>query len=157
MGYWNTPIPLLRNCRAESIRKFLDLPAVQRCQIFYAYCLLGAVEWLLHWRSSAWIIRWLNPPVPSPASFNKRALSQEELASLAKAVALADSHGVLASSCLRKSLALACWLKKYGADSRLRLGVNKEGGFLQAHAWLEVAGPAGLVRFFEEPGFAELS
>ena len=54
----------------------------------------------------------------------------------------ADRHGLVHPSCLVKSLTLWWLLGRQGISSRLRVGVRKEGGNLEAHAWVEQEGTA---------------
>lgn len=77
------------------------------------------------------------------------ATQQTESNSLTKQIALtahmvnaADRHGLVHPSCLIKSLVLWWLLGKQGITSQLRVGVRKEGGNLEAHAWVEREGIA---------------
>lgn len=54
----------------------------------------------------------------------------------------ADRHGLVHPSCLVKSLTLWCLLGRQGIPSELRVGVRKEGGQFEAHAWVEREGTA---------------
>ncbi|PYU15086.1 MAG: lasso peptide biosynthesis B2 protein [Acidobacteria bacterium] len=54
----------------------------------------------------------------------------------------ADRHGLVHPSCLVKSLTLWWLLGRQGITSELRVGVRKEGGNLEAHAWVEREGIA---------------
>ncbi len=55
-------------------------------------------------------------------------------------MAIAASHGPYRATCLRQSLALWLLLRRRGIPAELRIGVRKEGGDLQAHAWVEHQG-----------------
>jgi hypothetical protein len=56
------------------------------------------------------------------------------------AVAAATRHARPDANCLERSLVL-CWLlRRHGADALLRIGVRKQDGMIQAHAWIEVDG-----------------
>jgi len=69
--------------------------------------------------------------------------SQDKQISLtAHMVNAADRHGPFHPSCLVKSLTLWWLLGRQGITSRLRVGVRKEGGNLEAHAWVEREGTA---------------
>jgi hypothetical protein len=77
------------------------------------------------------------------------ATPQKDSASLNKQIALtahmvnaADRHGLVHPSCLAKSLTLWWLLGRQGIPSELRVGVRKEGGNLEAHAWVEREGIA---------------
>lgn len=54
----------------------------------------------------------------------------------------ADPHGLVHPSCLAKSLTLWWMLGRQGISSSLRIGIRKENGKLQAHAWVEREGVA---------------
>jgi hypothetical protein len=60
----------------------------------------------------------------------------------ARMVHAADRHGMVHPSCLAKSLTLWWLLGRQGITSRLRIGIRKENGKLQAHAWVEREGSA---------------
>ncbi|HEX8837914.1 MAG TPA: lasso peptide biosynthesis B2 protein [Candidatus Acidoferrum sp.] len=61
----------------------------------------------------------------------------KRIALTAHMVNLADQHGLVHPSCLVKSLTLWWLLGRQGITSELRVGVRKEGGNLEAHAWVE--------------------
>jgi hypothetical protein len=44
------------------------------------------------------------------------------------------------STCLTRSLALACLLRRRGAPAHVRIGVRFASGALDAHAWVELEG-----------------
>jgi hypothetical protein len=59
-------------------------------------------------------------------------------------VAQAARNHLYPMTCLRRSLVLQRMLRRRGIPTELRLGVRKEDGTLQAHAWLEYQGqPVG--------------
>ena len=77
------------------------------------------------------------------------SVAQEDCESVKKQAALtahmvhaADRHGLVHPSCLAKSLTLWWLLGRQGIRSRLRIGVRKENGKLEAHAWVEREGTA---------------
>lgn len=58
----------------------------------------------------------------------------------ARMVSAAERHGLGRPNCLKRSLVL-CWLlRRDGIPAVLRIGVRKESGRFQAHAWVEYAG-----------------
>lgn len=65
-----------------------------------------------------------------------------QIALAAHMVNAADRHGLVHPSCLVKSLTLWWLLGRQGITSELRIGVRKEGGNLEAHAWVEREGIA---------------
>lgn len=66
----------------------------------------------------------------------------KQIALTAHMVNAADRHGPVHPSCLIKSLTLWWLLGRQGVTSELRVGVRKEGGNLEAHAWVEREGIA---------------
>lgn len=64
----------------------------------------------------------------------------------------AASRWVPKATCLTKAVALHILLRRAGLQSKIRLGVAKDGGHFEAHAWVEhqekvVIGDIGLQRF----------
>jgi hypothetical protein len=66
----------------------------------------------------------------------------KQIALTAHMVNAADQHGLVHPSCLVKSLTLWWLLGRQGITSQLRVGIRKEGGNLEAHAWVEREGIA---------------
>ena len=58
----------------------------------------------------------------------------------ARAIARAARYHVAPARCLHRSAALHLWLAGEGLPSELRIGVQREGHALYAHAWVELAG-----------------
>lgn len=72
---------------------------------------------------------------------NSGSLSKQ-IALTARMVNAADRHGLVHPSCLVKSLTVWWLLGRQGIPSELRVGVRKEGGNFEAHAWVEREGIA---------------
>lgn len=82
-------------------------------------------------------------PGPRPAQQVPAATAGAPLARaqrLGALVNLAARHGPWPATCLSRSLALQWLLRRRGIDGVLRIGVRKDGGLLDAHAWVEVDG-----------------
>ncbi len=60
--------------------------------------------------------------------------------SVAGVVAIAAGRGAVRARCLARSLVLWWLLKHDGIETTLRVGVNRDGGRLRAHAWVEYLG-----------------
>lgn len=74
-----------------------------------------------------------------------RAASARDLQSahgLAELAAVAGRHGAIKATCLRQSLLVYWLLRRRGLKPELRLGVRKDEGTLDAHAWIELEGHA---------------
>jgi hypothetical protein len=59
---------------------------------------------------------------------------------LAKLVDIAARHSFFRSNCLVQSLTLQRLLRRRGIKSQLRIGVRRQQGRFEAHAWVEFAG-----------------
>jgi len=59
---------------------------------------------------------------------------------VARLVSIAARHGPVRATCLPASVALDSLLRRYGMRGRLRLGVRRHQGRLEAHAWIEHEG-----------------
>ena len=64
----------------------------------------------------------------------------EAIYRLEKIVDIATRNHLYPLTCLRQALTLQWLLARRGIDASLRIGVRKEAGELQAHAWVEYAG-----------------
>jgi hypothetical protein len=88
-------------------------------------------------RLHAVMARW---PKPRSARFATPPARSARARSIAKIVAIAALRGPVRASCLRRSLLLWWLLRRDGIEAVLRVGVNREGGTLHAHAWVEHEG-----------------
>jgi hypothetical protein len=66
----------------------------------------------------------------------------EELRKTSHMVRAAVHHSLLHFTCLEESLGLWYLLRKQGIAPQLRIGVRKENGKFEAHAWVEHGGEA---------------
>jgi len=55
-------------------------------------------------------------------------------------VEIASRYGLYRANCLQKSLVLWWLLRWQDMESELRIGVRKQEGLLEAHAWIEYQG-----------------
>jgi Transglutaminase-like superfamily len=55
-------------------------------------------------------------------------------------VKAAGYHGQMRATCLEESLALWYLLRAGGLQPKIRIGVRKNGGKFEAHAWVEQDG-----------------
>jgi hypothetical protein len=81
---------------------------------------------------------------PTKTWLGRRAWRFDVLPDLAKAMTyaidVAARHGLVAGTCLSRSLLLDAWLRGAGLEPVLRIGVRKDLGVTYAHAWVEVGG-----------------
>ena len=64
----------------------------------------------------------------------------EEIAEAVWSIEVAHRHPFKWARCLQVSLALVWWLESKGIETRLKIGVRKDGAELKAHAWVEYGG-----------------
>lgn len=153
MDSWSWPHRLLRELRAGTWQKLLRLPSRQRWMLLSASLRLLVVALALRVWSLPTIVRWLHRRAVANCSSSADGTEQARLADL---VELADRHGVLPPSCLRRSLVLAWFFSDQGVVPSLRIGVAREANQLRAHAWVELSGQQ-TEAFFAEPEFTVLS
>jgi hypothetical protein len=87
-------------------------------------------------RTASWLSRAIRPAPSHPPT----TAELQQADRLAHLVAIAGRRGVLRAPCLSQSLLVRALLRGRGLDAVLRLGVRKDGGELDAHAWIELDG-----------------
>lgn len=78
-------------------------------------------------------------PIPSQ---DGASAAPQTAARLTRLVGLAGRISPVASTCLTRALVASALLRRRGIACRLRIGVARRDGALQAHAWLEHHGLA---------------
>ena len=126
----------------ESLRRFSALGRPAQALFLRALGMLPLVSLSLR-------LRGFHPTRTTLKRKLAHSLAQEDSESVDKQAALtarmvhaADRHGMVHPSCLAKSLTLWWLLGRQGITSRLRIGIRKENGKLQAHARVEREGIA---------------
>jgi transglutaminase superfamily protein len=126
----------------ESLRRFSALERPAQALFLRALVMLPGVGLSLKLRGFEATRSTLRKAV-SHATPQKHSDSlNKQIALTAHMVNAADRHGLVHPSCLVKSLTLWWLLGRQGITSELRVGVRKEGGNLEAHAWVEREGIA---------------
>jgi hypothetical protein len=101
---------------------------------------MGAALHLLRYRRLVDLLQRLARPRRTAAPVFRPGERAETAERIARLVAIAAHRGPYRATCLRQSLSL-CWLLlRRGIPAEIRIGVRKEGGELQAHAWVEYPG-----------------
>jgi hypothetical protein len=105
--------------------------------------LVGAALRLLGYHRTRALLERLSRPPQRPIPADPGATTTADTAQrLARLVGIAANHGPYRATCLRQSLALWWLLRRRGIPAELRIGVRKQQGELQAHAWVEHQGQA---------------
>ena len=126
----------------KSLRRFSALERPAQLLFLRALAMLPLVSLSLRLRGFQPTQSTLQKTL-SPSITPMRADSAGQRVSLAaRMVQAADRHGLVHPSCLAKSLTLWWLLGRQGISSRLRIGIRKENGKLEAHAWVEREGIA---------------
>lgn len=135
----------LRNGSAATrkLRRALSLPPQDWRRLWQAWWLLVGVDLGLRLlpfrRVQAWLVETPQCAAPLPPE-----QAQAVIEHTAWLVDVARRYHPARYTCLRRALVLQRLLYREGVATQLRFGVRKEGGQLQAHAWLEFQGqPVG--------------
>lgn len=104
--------------------------------------LIGAALRLLGYNRSRTLLERLSQPSKRRIPPDPTAPTADTAQRIARLVSIAANHGPYRATCLRQSLALWWLLRRRGIPAALRIGVRKEQGELQAHAWVEHDGQA---------------
>jgi hypothetical protein len=140
----------------HTVRKLMTLSSRELLTLCQASVLLTLAEVSVRIWSLKTILHALERRTARAQAASGGAPASEMIMTLARLVELADRHGLFRPSCLRQALVVAWLLGRRGAATSLRIGVTKEDGQLQAHAWLEVPGTPR-ISVFADPDYATLS
>ena len=111
----------------------MALPPAERAALLRAWVLLFVVELALRAGAARPLIRRVEAcePIPRPGPSVER---------LGRLVDLATRAVPFPVTCLGKALVVGWLLARAGVVLRLRFGVARRAGHLEAHAWLESGG-----------------
>jgi hypothetical protein len=126
----------------ESLRRFSALERAAQTLFLRALLMLPLVGLSLKLRGFGVTRSTLRKGLSSAASRTDPNSLNNQIALTAHMVNAADRHGMFHPSCLVKSLTLWWLLGRQGISSQLRVGIRKEAGNLEAHAWVEREGIA---------------
>ena len=92
-------------------------------------------------RVALWCVpfRWLRPAVIAISQKRSRTPGRQTIKQLSWAVS-GVSRYVPRATCLTQALALHVLVRRAGLESRLCVGVAKDGSELESHAWVESEG-----------------
>ncbi|TFH50986.1 MAG: lasso peptide biosynthesis B2 protein [Lysobacterales bacterium] len=122
----------------QAIRKFLALPRNERWLLVQALTTLPLVTLSLRAiglrRCCLALERLLQTPGESMFTETSARYLGTRMGWL---VRVASTHGLFRANCLAQSLTIWCLLRRQGIPVSLRIGVRKQQGRLEAHAWTE--------------------
>ncbi|HXN24440.1 MAG TPA: lasso peptide biosynthesis B2 protein [Candidatus Dormibacteraeota bacterium] len=118
------------------------MPGAERGILLRAFILLPVVAKSLRLIGFNRTESFLNRLLPPRCSFSQQPEARQLIHAqrIAHLVRAGVRNGISAPNCLDESVAL-CWLlRRQGVDAELRIGVCKENGKFEAHAWVAFAG-----------------
>jgi len=119
-------------------KQILGLTWAERRWLVEAWILLLGFRVALRTRSFPAVERWARVPIDAEAAKQKNL--QSDWPRLAWCVDAAANNHLFPMQCLERSLTRQRMLRKRGLDAELKIGVQKQGAELEAHAWLELTG-----------------
>jgi hypothetical protein len=125
----------------RKMHQFLALDTHERWLLRHAFLGLLLTALALRWLSLRQLSAILTRRTPGHGHCvpdSAPALIQAHVT--ARLVHIAARHSPLHTTCLHRSLVLWWLLHCQGIESALRIGVRKQAGQLQAHAWVECQG-----------------
>ena len=87
-------------------------------------------------RTASWLSRAIKPRAIHPPA----AAELQQADRLAYLVAIAGRRGILQAHCLSQAMLVRALLRRRGLDAVLQVGVRKDSGQFDAHAWVELEG-----------------
>jgi hypothetical protein len=134
MGWWRLP--------KNNWQKFRRLSRPEQRVLLQALLLLPFTALALRWLGFK---RWQSvlarlAPLPEMPDEDRAESLVRQARGAARMVRAAAWHGPYPAGCLPQSLTLWWLLRRQGIASDLRIGVRKEAGRLEAHAWVEHRG-----------------
>ena len=125
----------------KQYRQITELSSSELRILFVALFLLPLTALSLRTKGFRWTQSFLNRFLPEKTCANVlHNLQLEEAQSIAKIVLVAANHGPYRANCLKKSLVTRWLLNRKGIETDLKIGVNKDDGKFNAHAWVEFQG-----------------
>ena len=87
-------------------------------------------------RTASWLSRAIKPrPIHPPA-----AAELQQADRLAHLAVIAGRRGILQARCLSQAMLVRALLRRRGLDAVVQVGVRKDSGQFDAHAWVELDG-----------------
>ena len=128
------------------LTKLKTLSADEWQVLLSSVLLLPSIALALRLQGFKWTQAFLEKRAPEAknTSNNSPSYSSEQLLqtaqSVARMVSAAANHGPYRANCLKRSLATWWLLKRRGIETVLNIGVNRDEGDFNAHAWVEYMG-----------------
>ena len=118
--------------------QILGLTWAERRWLVEAWILLLGFRVALRSRPFPSVEKWARVPVVETPPTEEA--TREDCSRLAWCVDAAANNHLWRMQCLERSLTRQRMLRQRGLDAELKIGVQKQGTELEAHAWLELTG-----------------
>ena len=118
----------------KRLRRLLDLTAVERLNLVQAFAVISLVRlclWVLPF--GTFCQTWVSLLVRAAKPKRRKSLPPQRIVWLTSVA----SRYVPGAHCLARSFAAHLLLARRGHHTLLQIGVRKDNGSLDAHAWLE--------------------
>ncbi|MBE9038101.1 lasso peptide biosynthesis B2 protein [aff. Roholtiella sp. LEGE 12411] len=123
----------------KRLGKFLNLTNSDRHLLINTFILLGLIKiglWLLPFQRLLQLLSTI-----SQTSLKSQEIQRTDLGKIVGAVNVSSRYIPGGVKCLARALTTQVLMTRYGYSPELRIGVaKKEGGKLEAHAWVESQG-----------------
>lgn len=126
----------------ERLRRFNALERPAQSLFLSAIVLLPLVCLSLRWRGFRATQKGMQRLLSRPLTPTFSSWNMARAALTARMVHAAARHSLGHPSCLEESLAVWWLLGRQAMTSQLRIGIRKDGGKFEAHAWVERDGIA---------------
>lgn len=122
------------------LRSFAALPASDRLLLVEAMIVLPAVGLALRWFRMNRLFGCLRTLSGLRVRSTVAVDRQAEALRARRLLGAAARNGLYAGNCLSRSATFWWLLRRRGVQSELRVGVRKQNGAFEAHAWVECDG-----------------
>lgn len=123
-----------------TLARGLRLPSAERAGFLRAYAALAQTDLALRVRGFQGVVTSVAPLTPSASAMTLNDVDISRVNGYVRWIKSAARLHLAPARCLHESLTLHRWLRADGLPSEIRIGVRKEDGALQAHAWVELCG-----------------
>ncbi len=125
---------------ARKIRTASTLPRKRRWNIARAWLALMLVQVSLNVLPYRYWKRRLNTAIKTDHGGSSTATAQQQCKQIARDIAIAARNHFVNVNCLGRSLALHALCHRAGFTTQIAIGIRKNHGDIEGHAWLEADG-----------------
>ncbi len=125
----------------KRLRQLVALTVTEWRVLLLTILLLPMIALVLQFKGFKWTQTLLSKHLPKEHGILIPEDEQLKVAqSVARIVSIAANHGFYSANCLKKSLLTWWLLRRRGITVELKIGINKDAGDFNAHAWVKFRG-----------------